>query len=101
MGDGLTRAVGLQIAGAVDSVLIVSATGTTAYTSGEWCELEVISSEAAFAGIVAPGLANAAGLTSDVPLPLGSRVRCSKITAVKLSSDATGHKIIAHTRVLR
>jgi hypothetical protein len=105
MGDGgLLRALGLQISGAVDSDLIGPSTGSTAETTcpadAGWYEVEVISSGAAFAGITAAGLVGSTRFTSATTYPLGSKIRCSRITSVKLSCDSTGHAVIAHRRVL-
>lgn len=97
--DGGDRAGYKQIAGAVDAVLITS-TMSGAATTGDFVDFEVISSYAAVAAIVAPGLTNASKLTSARALPLGSKVKCSQITSIRLSVKSTGHKVIAHKRIL-
>jgi hypothetical protein len=89
-----------QIAGCVDAILIGPSTGSTDYTSGSWSEIEVISSKAVFAGITAPGLTGSSKITSGTSWAMGARIRCSHITAIKLSSDSTGHAVIALNKVL-
>ncbi len=104
MEGGLMRAIGLQISGAVDSELIGPSTGSTDYTTCAWAagwyQVKVISSEAVFAGITAPGLAGASHITSATTFPQGTVFSCSRITGVKLCSKTSGRSVIAHRRVL-
>lgn len=100
MGDGLDRAGYKQVAGTVDAILIGPSTGSTDWTSGKWAEIEVISSKACFAGITAAGLSGSSKITSGTSWTRGARIRCNEITAIKLSSDSTGHAVIAFNKVL-
>ena len=100
MGDGLDRAGHKQVSGCVDAILIGPSTGSTDWTSGSWAEVEVISTKAVFAGITAPGLVGSSKITSGTSWTMGARIRCNHITAIKLSSDSTGHAVIAFNKVL-
>ena len=100
MGDGLDRAGYKQVARCVDAILIGPSAGSTAYTCGTWAMIEVVSSVAIFAGITAPGLTNAANITSGTTFLQGAIIACSKITQIKLSSDATDNMVIAFNRIL-
>ena len=100
MGSGADIQGYRQISGTVQSILIGPSTGSTDWTSGAWQSVEVVSSKACFAGITAAGLTNSSKITSGTSFPLGSIIRCSLITAIKLSSDSTNHAVIAHNKVL-
>jgi hypothetical protein len=60
----------------------------------------VISTKAVFAGITAPGLTGSSKITSGTTIALGAVRACNSITAIKLSSDSTGHMVLAHNKVL-
>jgi len=98
--DGGDRAGYKQISDVVPAVLIGPSTGSTAYTSGDWARIVVVSSGAAFAGITAPGMTNSSKITSATTWEKGAILACDKITAIKLSSDSTNHAVLAYSRVL-
>jgi hypothetical protein len=97
--DGGDRAGYKQIADAVDSKVITS-TMSAGSVTGDWTGFDVISSYAAVAAIIAPGLAGSSLISSGRPLLLGAKIRCSKMTGIRLSVKSTGHKVIAHNRIL-
>jgi len=99
--DGGDRAGYKQISGCIMASLVGPSTGSTDWTSGDWADIEVISSAACFAGIVAPGLTGSSKITSATSFPMGSKIACNNITQVKLSSDSTGHCVILHNRAIR
>ena len=100
MGDGLDRAGYKQVSGCVDAILIGPSTGSTRWTSGSWAEIEVISSKAIFAGVVAPGLQNSSKITSGTTFLKGARLRCNEFTRIKLSSKSTKNAVIAFKKVI-
>jgi predicted Abi (CAAX) family protease len=100
MGSGADIQGYRQISKTVAAVLIGPSTGSTDYTSGTWQSVEVVSSKACFAGITAGGLAGSSKITSGTSFSQGAVIRCSLITAIKLSSGSTGHMVIAHNKVL-
>lgn len=105
MGDGLAYAGYLQVSKAVDSDLIGPSTKSTAATtcpvSAGWYEMEVLSTAAVFAGITAPGLAGSSNITSESTFAQYWKLNCSKITAVKFTSETSGFMAILHRRVVR
>jgi hypothetical protein len=104
--DGGDRAGYMQISKNTQATIITSTgyplavTGDTSYTSGDWCGFEVISSGAAIAGIVAPGITGSSLITSATTYPLGTYIGGRQITAIKISTKSTGHKVMAYERVL-
>ena len=102
--DGGDRAGYKQVAGTVDVTLVGPSTGSTAVTTcpyaNGWSKLTVLSSKAAIASITAAGLINSSKITSGTSLLQNAVIACSKITAVKLSCDSTGHMILLEQKVL-
>lgn len=98
--DGGDRAGYKQISRAVDATFIGPSTGSTEYTSGDWTRIQVVSSKAVFAGITAPGIANSSKITSGTSWDKGVEIGGSQITAIKLSSQTTGHAVLAYKRIL-
>ena len=97
--DGGDRAGFMQNSDAVDSVLITSTMGAASAT-GAWYKVEVISTEAIFKSLTAPGLANYALIDSGTTYAQNAVFVCSKITALELSTDLAAGKVIAHKKVL-
>ena len=97
--DGGDRAGFMQNSDAVDSVLITTTMGAATAT-GAWYKVEVISTEAIFKSITAPGLTNASLITSGTTYAQNAVFACSKITALELSTDLAAGKVIAHKKVL-
>ena len=101
--DGGDYAGYKEIAKDVHATIITStgwSTASTGYTSGYWYGFQVISSEANIAGVVATGITGSSLISSAVAYPLGSWIGGSPITAIKISTDSTGHKVIAYEKVL-
>jgi hypothetical protein len=99
--DGGHRAGYMQVAGIADAVMITSTMGKASCSNpAGWGDFVVISSYAAISTVDAPGLTNDGLFSSDQPLPLGSKVSCAKIVMIGISGDSTGHKVIAHNRIL-
>ena len=97
--DGGDSAGYMQNSDAVDSVLITTTMGVCS-ASEAWYKLKVLSSEALFIGITAPGLKNAALISSGTTFQQGAEIACSKITIVELSTDLPEGQIIVHTRIV-
>lgn len=107
--DGGIRAVGKQISGVVSAIFIGPSTGDTddvqstdytVFADSGWAEIEVISSGANFAFVTAPGLINSSKIDSNTTYLQGAKIICDHITGFKLSSDSTGHMVIARKKVL-
>lgn len=97
--DGGDRAGYKQISDAVDSKVITS-TMSGASVTGDWVGFDVISTFAAVAAVVAPGITGTSLISSKAALRMGYKFRCSKMTGIRLSAKSTGHKVIAHNRIL-
>ena len=89
----------MQGSDAVDSVLITPALGACSATAA-WYKIEVISTEALFVSLTAPGLKNSTLVTSGTTYVRGAQFVCSRITGVELSTENAAGMIVAHTKVL-
>lgn len=107
--DGGDRAGYKQMSGVVDAIFVGPSTGDTddvqstdytVFADTGWAEIEVISSGANFAFVTAPGLVNSSKITSATTYLKGAKIVCNQITGFKLSSDSTGHAVIARKKVL-
>jgi hypothetical protein len=98
--DGGDRAGYKQISWAADAILVGPTTGSTDYTSGDWTRLLVLSSDAQFAGIVAPGLVGSSRITSADTFDHMTVIPASRITSFKLASGTSGQMVIAYNRIL-
>lgn len=98
--DGGDRAGYMQIAGVCDGVIIKTSLGKCSATAPYWGDIVVVSSKAVFKTLTAPGLINASNVTTDDSFALGTRISCSKITMIWLSTKCTAGRVIAHNRIL-
>ena len=101
---GGDRAGYMQIAGMVDADFIGPSTKSTDYTTCTWAhgwsKIEILSSAAIFAGVTAPGLSGSTNLTSATTFPQFWTLACSRITAIKFTSETSGFMAIAYRRIL-
>lgn len=95
--DGGHRAGYKQVVGAVDSTIV---TDTMGAVTGDWCQLEVLSSEIQLVGITAPGCAGSSFIDSDTTFDQGWKFACSQITIVQVSAKCTDGRLLCHDRVL-
>jgi len=96
-GTGLDRAGYKQIVGSVDSKII---TDTMGAVTGDWVQLEVLSSEIQLAGVTAPGCAGSSFIDSGTTFSQGWKFACSQITSVQVSAKCTDGRLLAHKRIL-
>jgi len=105
-GSGLDRAGYIQIAKTAKAVLItstkdgVSASAAFGVKNARWAGFEVVSSNAAIALVTASNITGSSLITSGAALPLGSYIGGGDISVIKVSTDSTGHKVMAYERVL-
>ena len=102
--DGGHRAGYMQVSHAVDADFIGPSTKSTDYTTCPvaqgWTRIEILSTSGIFAGITAEGLNGSSNITSDSTFAQYWNLECSKITAIKFTSETSGFMAIAHQRVL-
>lgn len=100
MGNpGMDRAGYKQISKNSHATVITS-TMSGAVVTGDWCGFEVLSSYAAIALVTAAGITGSSLITSGTSFAQNTYIGGSKITALRLSVDSTGHKLIAYERIL-
>ena len=98
---GGDRAGYLQIGDAVDSDLITSTCGEVACpVSAGWYCAEVITSGAQLKSLTAPGISNAAAITSATTFDMGAKISCSRITKIKRSTKDSHGIWNMHRRIL-
>ena len=99
--SGLDRAGYMAAAHVGESKLITS---TMSSTSCPWSEgfsgLLVVSSRAAIAKITDAGMRGSSLVTSGTSWPTNAWIGGHAITYVKISTDSTGHKVIAYRKIL-
>lgn len=102
--DGLHHAGYKQISKSVDADFIGPSTkstaATTCPTAAGWVDVEILSTDAQFAAITAPGLVGSSNITSETTFAKYWTLSCSKITAIKFTSETSGFMAICHRRVL-
>lgn len=99
--DGGDYAGYKQIVHNVQTNVITSTMSSTTcpYADG-WYMLKVISSKAAIAQIVDTWMTGSSLFTSGSSWNTGDEIHCGEITKVKISTDSTGHKVLAYRRIL-
>jgi hypothetical protein len=64
--------------------------------TGDWVDLQVVSSDAQLVGITAPGMANSSLIDSETTYENGTVLACSQITSINVK----GGKVVAHKRTI-
>ena len=99
--DGGDRAGYKQISRNVDATLITSTMGNTT-APRPWAYFEVVSSKAAIALVSAAGVTGSSLITSGTSFSMGAIIGggAKGITDMGLSTDSTGHAVMAYEMVL-